>query len=64
MKTWEYEYIKYLWKSSDNTLFREKKISDILDELHQSNLHFVIRFVSVERTSHTVYFVLDVTYEH
>ena len=42
----------------------KKKISDILDELHQSNLHFVIRFVSVERTSHTVYFVLDVTYEH
>lgn len=42
----------------------KKKISDILDELHQANLHFVIRFVSVERTSHTVYFVLDVTYEH
>lgn len=64
MKTWEYEYINHLWKLSDNILFQKKKSLILLDELHQANMHFVIRFVSVEGTSYTVYFVLDITYEH
>ena len=43
---------------------KNKKLLILLDELHQANPHFVIRFVSLEGISHTVYLVLDVTYEH